>query len=370
MDWLFTTAAAVSEGLSAALGVKSVVAGITALIVAALLWVANAALQKPAAIVKSAMARHWPVLGGAAALALAAVAAREMLATVVLLLAAPFVVWRLEKLRARKTGSKKALARWQRLAQARYAAAALALALVAALAGQQVMEWRSRTTQVCLLLAFESTGVVEPKIVQGAWAAFARTWHEVFARVEGLTIYPLVASSEEFDRLDVGRDRAAVLALAATMQPDIVLRTTVNIPGKSVLLSSQVCGIQDGDTRCTPDAFMWRGSLDSVEHTALQGAADLLRHLRALGSPPLSDAQHSQVARHLLERFSVFLSVQEGLEPTLAADVKQALAGTAIADADIATLLGRFTVAAAIEADAKDSAAARKATLAQVSVAQ
>ena len=157
----------------------------------------------------------------------------------------------------------------------------------------------------------------------------------------------------------------------SSLKPDIVLITKVKIPDKSILLSSRVCTIEGDSTPCSGVSFGWRGSLDNVEHTALLGAADLLRHVSTSGSPPLSGRQHFQVARNLLRRYEDFLSVQGDQYSGLKSDVNLAAKGEKdVSDSDLSEFLSRFDTTEALKADAERADAARNASLVKLGLSR
>jgi hypothetical protein len=267
-------------------------------------------------------------------------------------------IWWLERRRRRNLHEK---IRSQQRATRLAAAGVIALAIAAGATERSLDTSHRRNTRFCLLLSFDSTSVRTDNVV-GAWVQFARTWHDVFAGVPGITITPPTAVATDYDKY-------ANDMLVKSLKPDIVLKTRVNIPDQSIHLSSRVHELSHGQLKETDTIFNWAGSIAAMQHSALKGAAFLLRHLHTLKDRPLSDSQHAQAARNLLDAYADFLRVQKGAEAKgILDDVMKSTAGAAAPTSDdrIDTLLGAFDVSAALGADADKEQEARAAALAKL----
>jgi hypothetical protein len=272
--------------------------------------------------------------------------------------------------------SPKEFNRRERRWQLKASLAVIALTIVTGVVGDRITRSERRNNHICLLLAFRPVSAQQdPKTLERIWTQFCATWKDVFARVDGVTIFPEDVSEKEFAALDLGGgNRARVLAHVATLRPSLILETIVNTPeptGTAVLLTSRVCTIDRGGTRPTGVAFGWRGGT-VTQHTALQGAADLLRHLHTLGTPPLSAAQHQQASRNLLESYWKVLNVSYPVQGDLLASVERAKSSPEpVTDDQLADFLNAFQPAQTAVADAQTAqAASRDADLAKISVAR
>jgi hypothetical protein len=239
-------------------------------------------------------------------------------------------------------------------------AAVIALAIGAGAVERSVESSARRSTRFCLLLSFESTSVKSDEII-GAWVQFARTWHDVFADVPGVTITPPAATEKDYDTYLTD-------TTVKTLAPDIVLKTRVMLPGQSIRLASRVYEASSGHLKETDTIFVWEGAIAAMEQSALTGAASLLRHLHTLKDRPLSDKQHAQAARNLLGVYAVFLRVQGPAGKSILDDLNKTIEdpAAAISDDRIDVLLRKFDVSAALEADANKERDARGAALAKL----
>jgi hypothetical protein len=250
------------------------------------------------------------------------------------------LIWWLERRRRRNPHEKNDSR--QRVIVISAAAVTLLAVVVGALQVRTDQATR-RLTRFCLLLSFEPTSVRTDELV-GAWLTFAQTWHDVFSGVEGVTITPESASVQDFDKFSGD-------ALVKSLKPDLVLRTKVNIPGKSIHLMSRV--YKDYEKKKVDAIFEWNGAIDQLQHTALRGAAHLLQHLHTMTDRPLSDAQHERAARNLVQVYVDFLELNKGDDVTAAiAEAQHTLAAAApITDERIDSLLSAFDVSSALAAD-------------------
>lgn len=282
-------------------------------------------------------------------------------APVVLAVAATtgLAIWWLERRRRLNSHEKKAAR--QRAVVLWGVAVLLAAASVSAVQISSEHAKR-RATRLCLLLSFTPTGVESDALI-GAWVTFARTWHEVFSGVEGVTISPGSATVEDFKTF-------ADEAVVKDTKPDLVLRTRVNIPGKSILLLSRA--YSDYESKRVEATFRWEGSIESLQFTALRGAANLLEHLRTMKEQPLSEEQHAQAARNLLQVYSEFLGIQAGDSAASAlSQVQRALtAPTPIDAASIESSLDQFNVSDVVHGDAEQASNSRAAMRSKLAAAR
>lgn len=321
--------------------------------------------------------RHWRLLTFHVLIGYAAWWAQFQAAVAVVVLSAIITTVLAERRPRRGTyDSPKEFKRRERKWEFTAASVMTVIAIATGAVNWKLDQAERRNSHICLLLAFRPVSAdQDPKKLERIWSEFCATWRDVFARVDGVTIFPADASEEEFAKLDLGRDRRRVLAHAAELKPSLVLETTVNVPqptGSAVLLVSRVCTIERGDTKPTDIAFSWRGGA-TTRHTALQGAADLLRHLHTAGTPRLSAAQHKQASQNLLRSYSVVLGVTPSVPPELVASVERAKQASAppMTDDQLAELLNAYPDAETTLPDAqKAQAKSRKADLAKLRVAR
>jgi hypothetical protein len=370
MDAFFGFLANQSEAFGTFSNDKSLAYGAAAVVVGVLAWMLARWKKTAESWIDPYIERNWRVIGGHVLIGAAAgVAGYGAVVVLMAISAVAAVVWSerraAARLKQRHTGPYPKQKRWER----QFLAAALAVAVGASASIEYLARQRTQQTQLLLLLAFEGVGT-QTEHLEATWSKFAANWNDVFGGVKGISIYPTVVNQKEFVAWDVERDRRGVARRVSALEPDMVLVTKVRIPEKSIQLYSRVCDIETTATRCSNVSFDWRGALDSVEHTALQGAADVLRHLRNLGNPPLSKEQHNQIAKNLLRRYDAFLHVQDPLDQALVAKVGAASNSDDIPDSDLTELLAGFDASEAISADAVKQKTTREAAMARLGVAR
>jgi hypothetical protein len=234
------------------------------------------------------------------------------------------------------------------------------------------------STNVYLMVSFETDRPVSKDDLLFAWKEYGETLREAIDGVPGVAVRPDVLDQSMYERLDRGSRPKQALDEARRARADFMLINKVNIQEGGDAATRNFIGIlgvyavnDDGQPVEVVDLPRVEAKFSHVKYIALQTAWAFLSELKKnqlLGTLQLDEAAASRIKKNLLQSYLKFLAVEKEPPSDLQAKIKSLLALPMISDADVTMLLTSFVVPEAGSEHVKEEEALRQGFLEQLNI--